>query len=94
MKTGNENKNTQTEYLIQGLEDGIVKDCLTAYGFESMEQKASGNWSTWFEEVAIYDITNPASPVFIQKRKAGNECPVWGEPFSLREAMTESERPF
>lgn len=50
------------EYAIQGLENGQVTDALTAYGIESAREKATSPWADWFDEIRIYNVTNPLSP--------------------------------
>ena len=55
------------EYLIQGVNEGQVEDCLTCNCEDSLKDKLNGSWCSWFEELAIYDITNPVQPIFINR---------------------------
>ena len=51
------------EYLIQGSNNGLVEDCLHAYGIENAMDKMQGGWASWFESLSLFDITNPMQPV-------------------------------
>ena len=55
------------EYLIQGFNDGKIDDCLTCYSEKSLSDKLKGSWASWFEELAVYDITQPMNPIFIKR---------------------------
>jgi hypothetical protein len=56
------------EYLIQGLNNGEVEDCLHAYGIESAKDKMQGGWASWFESLILFDISNPMQPVKISTK--------------------------
>jgi len=57
--------NEKREYLVQGLNNNIVVDCITTYSIEGARLKSTGGWSTWFESIAVYDISNPSAPIKI-----------------------------
>jgi|TARA_Y100000310_G_scaffold232223_1_gene234975 hypothetical protein len=67
---GRETVSAKKEYLIQGTSEGLVTDCLTCYGEESLNEKLNGGWASWFEELAVYDVTNPSAPEFIERKTA------------------------
>lgn len=61
----------KTEYAIQCFNDGEVEDVLFANSAESMDAKLSGDFvQLWHDKAVVWDISDPASPVFVKEWNA------------------------